>query len=262
MILPRLAPRQRVFLFGLLLAPITLPAAEDLDSVQRAVTEWARVRNETIRLESDWKSERTILESTLKALNERADALALSREVLDAKTAATRKSVDELQEKSKAAAETLDGIDARLRAASAELLRVRPWLPPRLSDALELPFRSLADDALPVGERVQILVTTFNRCAQFDRTVTLSQEAMTLAGGERRMYEVVYWGLSQGCALDRSAKTAWLGRPGKEGWAWEEHPEINGAVEKLIAIHKDEAEPQFVEVPARVTEPPASASQP
>lgn len=240
------------------LVPLLARAEETIDSVQQAATEWARIRIETVRLDTEWTAQRRLLESSIGALKERIGFLEERRDALAAKTAADRRTAAELNDKNTAAGRTMDAVTAQLDLFSGQLARLRPWLPPRLAQALELPYRTLADSATSPSERAQLIVRVLNRCAQFNKTITFAEEVMDPEGSATpRMMEVLYWGLSHGYALDRSGGKAYFGHPTAPGWAWEPLPGQGGHVAQLIAIHQDKADPEFVEVPVRVSSFPA-----
>jgi hypothetical protein len=268
--MPRLAPlRSRLFL-GLILAPVLSAAPESvesagnpapvrsvtsdsIESVEKAATEWIKTRAESVRLETEWASQRELLESTVKALSERAQSTEEKRDNLKAKTATERAELAAAQERNQATADRMRAVDARLKEMKDRLNQLRPSLPPRLSEALELPYRSLASAELGPADRMQITMTVLNRCVQFNRLVTCGQEVLTIEGEPGpKSFEVIYWGLSHAYALDRAAGKVWLGSPGPKGWQWEPRPEAVRPVAQLIAVWNDKAEPEFVAVPAKL----------
>lgn len=211
------------------------------------------MRAETVRLETDWASDQVLLKTTITALTERAQLVEERRDELKAKTAEERAEIEELTLKRKIAADELAIVEERLKTLSTQLIQLRPTLPPRLSDALEMSFRSLADSDVSVGERMQFAMTVLNRCAQFNRSINHGAEVLTLEGESgAKSLEVIYWGLSHGYALDPAAGKAWFGSPGADGWKWEPRPDAAGHVAELIAIHTDKADPAFVSAPAQV----------
>jgi hypothetical protein len=236
-----------------------LGAASDSDplaSGEKAASEWIKVRLETARVESEWVSSRPLLESTVNGLKDRAQTLEEKRDLEIAKTAKDREEVDEMQGKSKAAADDLHAAEARLQALDGKLDELRPSLPPRLSDSLEMSYKSLANPGLAAGERMQLTMTMLGRCLQFNRTVTCGEEVLTIDGeASSRSLEVIYWGLSHGYALDSASGKAWYGSPGPHGWQWVPSPTAVAAVSKLIAIYNDKADPDFVSVPATLSQP-------
>jgi Protein of unknown function (DUF3450) len=248
-------PRQfrRIWLIGLLLVPLHADT-DPLEVGEKAASEWIKVRLETDRLENAWMSERPLLESTINGLKERADALEDKRDHVKAKTAKDREEIATMQEKNQAAGDDLHAAEERLQALSLKLNELRPVLPPRLSDALELSYRSLASPGLASGERMRLSMTMLGRIMQFNRTVTYGDEVLTVDGEQgARSLEVIYWGLSHGYALDRTAGKAWYGSPGPQGWQWESHPDAARPVAALMAIYNDKADPDFVEVPASLS---------
>jgi len=248
---------------GALLCPRLAPAATDpLEAVQKSATEWVKVRAETVRLESEWSSDRKLLESTVVGLEERAMQLEEKRDNAKAKTAKDRDELDAMRAKNKAAADDLQATDTQLKALGAQLIQLRPMLPPRLSQALEMSFRSLAAEKLTPSERMQAATTILNRCAQFNRMVTSGEEVLSIDGESgAKSLEVIYWGLSHAYALDREARKAWFGSPGPQGWQWELRPDTTTVVTRLIAIYNDKSDPEFVAAPARLGHLPAEEIQ-
>lgn len=252
MIAVALNPR-RIFLPLLCLLCAPAMAADDMQTVEKAASEWVKTRAATVRLESDWASEQVLLTSTINGLKDRAQALEEKRAELNAKTAEERAELATLAAKRKTAAEESRLVEERLTALNAQLLELRPTLPPRLSDALEMSFRSLAGTELSASARMQLAMTVLNRCAQFNRGISHGEEVLELEGetGPRAL-EVIYWGLSHGYALDRSGGKAWLGSTVGDRWRWEPRPDAAPRVAELIAIYTDKADPAFVTVPAHV----------
>lgn len=251
---PRPLLRLLVLLSGLAAAAASgaEPSATSVAAVQKAVSDWAKVRQETVRLESTWETERQLLHSTLKAMQERAQTLAEEKKTLAAKTAGERTALTTLAAENAASQAALDAAAARLAKVGDQLAELRPSLPPRLSRALDLPYRSLSDPKLSPGERMQFIMTILNRCAQFNGTISYDEEPLALPGETgTRLLEVIYWGASHAYALDRSGGKAYLGVPGGKGWAWEPLDAV-APVTELIAIYREKSDPHFVEVPARL----------
>jgi hypothetical protein len=248
-------PRPRWTLLLALLAPASLAlAADPLDEVDKTAREWIKLRVEATRLDTAWQSERALVETTLAALNERATLLEEKRDLARAKTAKDREELEILRAKNQQAAENLKTCEARLRPLTEKLLALRPNLPPRLSDALAMSYRSLADPGLPFGERLQIATNILNRCAQFNRLITAGEDVLSLDGeASAKSLETLYWGLSHGYAIDRSSRKAWLGSPQAGVWRWEPMPDAFDRVVQLIAISHDKADPALIVVPAAAT---------
>ena len=262
-----IAPQLRL-LPCLLLSRLLLPASsaagpDSIETVEKAAREWVNIRAETVRLESDWRTQHELLASMVAALGDRAQALEERRGNLMAKTARDRDEFEAMAAKNKAADDDLRAADAQLKTLDGKLVQLRPLLPPRLSAALELPFRSLGRPDLDPGERMQLTMAVLNRCVQFNRTITCGEEVLTVEGEPgARVLEVIYWGLSHGYALDRTAGKAWFGAPGAEGWRWTPCPDAARQVADLITIYNDKAEPDFIAVPGRLGHVPAASANP
>lgn len=247
----------RVTLFQIALCGFATPAfaatapLEPIESVEKAASDWIKVRAETMRIESEWRTERGLLEAVIIGLKERAAALEENRDHVKASTADERADLASLRDKNLKAEEELNAATKRVEAIALKLLQLRPALPPKLSEGLEMAYRSIANPELGAGERMQHTMTILNRCAQFNRLVSCGDEVITVDGTPKSL-QAIYWGLSHGYALDRATSKVWYGQPTAGKWQWQ--PLEGGAdeVARLIAIYNDKADPEFVLVPARL----------
>ncbi|MEJ1973645.1 MAG: DUF3450 family protein [Lacunisphaera sp.] len=238
------------------LVAIPAPAADPIEAVGKTAAEWVKTRAETVRIETAWTQDHTLLVSTINGLKDRADRLQEKRDRLLAATTDERAEQTALAAKLAGSRDSLHETEVRLQTLIDQVIQLRPMLPPRLSEALEMSYRSLAGKEASPGERAQwwgVDGTILNRCAQFNLGVTQGDEVLALAGEPgAKSVEVIYWGLSHGYALDRAAGKAWLGAPGAAGWQWEPLEAVAPAVTALMAIRRDQAVPQLVLVPARL----------
>lgn len=229
-------------------------AADPLKDADDAAGQFIKIQIEEARLETEWSSQRALLESLVRADQERAASLEEARDQMTAKTASVREELDGVRTKIQNAQDDSKVLETRLSELSTQLLSLRPSLPPRLSEALEMSFRTLAGTGVSTSDRMQVAMNVLNRCTEFNRMITVGEEVLILEGEPpEKSVEVIYWGLSHGYALDRAGRKAWLGSPGPDGWRWESKPEAADGVAHLIGIAQDKADPAFVAVPATVT---------
>jgi len=249
----RTSPGIRLLTILVVLAAPSLRAADALEEADQSAGEFIKLEIANARLITDWRSQRASLESLVRAFQERAAAVEEKRDLTKATTARDREELAAIRAKIQNAGDDTRAFETRLNGLSARLLSLRPSLPPHLSEALEMPYRTLADPGVPASERMQQAMDVLNRCAQFNRVVTVAEDVLSLEGEPpEKSLPVIYWGLSHGYAVDRAARKAWLGAPGPAGWRWEARPDAFDGVVRLIAIANDKADPTYVAVPASV----------
>lgn len=237
---------------AVLCASVVRAAPPDpVDTLATLSLEWVKARAETAWIESDWASQRERLNSTVRAFEEQARELEARRDLLKSKTAKDRSELEEQEIENQRLAGQLKGLEGRLKSLGEQIAKLRPRLPPRLSQALELPLLSLADPNLPAAERMAHTMTVLNRCVQFNRTISLGEEIVAAPGETRpKLLQTVYWGLSHGYAYDKATRQAWFGAPGTDGWQWTACDESEAAIRELIGTFDEKAEPKYVPVPA------------
>jgi hypothetical protein len=225
--------------------------ADPSDTLAKLSVEWVKTRAEAVRAETEWNSQRELLDSTAKALAERARELEEARDLLKARTAKERGDLDRLEVENQQLAAQFSRLEVQLKSFDERLAKLRPLLPPKLAQGIELPLRSLASADLPTSERMAHTMTVLNRCAQFNRSITFGEDIIDLPGEAKpKLLQTVYWGLSHGYAYDKTAHKAWFGAPGPQGWTWTACTESVAAVQRLMRSFDEKAEPTFVAVPA------------
>lgn len=250
---------------GLAIAAIlscSLPAADPLHSTEQLAVTWAKLRDENARLLADWRWEKDVLAASEIALQARAEQLRERRDLLKQKYGAESREIGDLKQRADEGRLAVEEVDTRLQASAARVLALRKSLPPRLSQALDLSFRTLADPGVPVAERAQALTTVLNRCALFNHGIHVSEEILQLPGSkEARMLEVIYWGLSHGYALDRQHRRAFVGQSTADGWIWQPADGIAAQVAAAIDVRQGKDDPRFVMLPVQLTNPAFAAPQ-
>lgn len=232
-----------------------LNAADPLETVQKSALELSRLQAEKVRLQSEWSWQRELMQSSLASLQEHLRQTEAQRVEVAKRVVSQEQGWRDVDASNVSGRKALDELSARIKIMSARLRDIRPWLPPRLSQALELPFRTLGDDSLPPGERLQCLLVMLNRCTQFNHGITFSEEIVTAEDGSSRLMEVLYWGLSHAYAFDRAKGHAYTGYPGAQGWEWQALPDAARHVEQLISTYQDKADPELIELPGQIRKP-------
>ena len=244
----------RKFAWSLLplgLLPSLLAIGDPLDDLEKVATEWAKTRGETVREETEWRTQRELLESLIKAQEEKIQPLEAKLETVKQKMAKEETENETLASRNAACVEQLKRFEGSIGVLDAELAKLRPLLPPRLSSALDLAYRSLANPALPANERMQLTLSVLNRCVQFSKILTCGDEIISIEGGTQKLLKTVYLGLSVGYAWDRVSGTAWTGHPASSGWKWELAPDAAAAVSAFITAYGDKAEPHYINLRAQ-----------
>lgn len=249
------SPRAGLWLLaGLLLAtPAVLALEDSLRTVQKAAAKWVDLRTENSRLDTEWVTQKPLLESFVHALDDRIVTLETKRDFLTAKSATDTGELAAIEAANRLGLAETQAAAARVKAVADQLIRLRAALPPRLSAALEMSYRSLAKPDSSVNDRMQFATLILSRCQQFNHDISYGQDVLVVPGEDgERVLDVIYWGLGQGYALDRVTRKAWSGRPGAPGWTWQPQPDATAAITKLMDIRQDKADPAFVTLPAQL----------
>ena len=224
-----------------------LNGEDSLEALQASARKWIDIRLETAQLQSDWSWQKDLLESTMDAIEFKVERLEAEEALLAAQTESDQVKLNERRQEMALLQAQLTEHGEHSQELIGSLQALRPSLPPRLSDSLDLAFKSLSQTELPSGERMQLIGTILNRCLQFNNTITYSEEIIPINGqANRKVMSVLYWGLGQAYALDRVEGEAYVGRPGTDRWEWTLAEEAGPEIQQLIDMFQERVDPELV----------------
>jgi hypothetical protein len=189
-----------------------------------------------------------VLDRELKTLADR------TKEVEATLTEADRKRDTLAQE-----AGTLKDASAQLAAMAAQLeTKVKALVkrfPTPLAEKLKPLTQRLPEDStsttLSLAVRFQNVVGIINEANRFNREITQSSEIRKLADGSSVEVTAVYLGLAQGYYVGAGGRIAGIGRGAPEGWTWTESNDNGPAIERIVAILRNQKPAAFVPIPVK-----------
>ena len=90
--------------------------ADPLEDADKSAGEFVKLQIEDARLATEWRSQRELLESLVRALQQRAAALEEKRDLTKAKTASDSEALDAMRAKIQSANEDVRIFETRLNA--------------------------------------------------------------------------------------------------------------------------------------------------
>lgn len=228
---------------------------ERIELTRDALEKWVETRR-TIGVERrDWALGKDLLDSRIDVLDRELKTLAdRTKEVEATLTEADRKRDSLAQE-----AGTLKDASAQLAAMAAQLeTKVKALVkrfPTPLAEKLKPLTQRLPEDSaattLSLAVRFQNIVGIINEANRFNREITQSSEIRKLADGSSVEVTAVYLGLAQGYYVGAGGRIAGIGRGAPEGWTWTESNDNGPAIERIVAILRNQKPAAFVPIPVK-----------
>jgi FtsZ-binding cell division protein ZapB len=241
-----------------------------------ALTFGVMAQNNTDNVEST----RATLEKwvqTRKIISQEKRDFALSKEMLNQRIELVQREIDSLQDKIKETEQSITEADKKREdlLTENELLRqssqslhdkvgyfetsvkvLLKRLPEPLLQRIEPLTQRIpqkADDTqLSLSERFQNIIGILNEVDKFNREITATSEVRTLPDGTAAEVTALYVGISHGYYTNAKGDIAGVGTAGKDGWIWEPVNEAAPAISQAIAILKNEAVAEYVQLPITI----------
>lgn len=207
-------------------------AAIPAKSVDKLTEQWLSIEAQTRALQSNWDSERPLLEQHLKILRAEQEQL----QQLLSKTQADTSDVDQ---------QRLELFDQQnqLEQDSAKLTQGVTLLRERLAQHhVQFPSALIANTA------ANDALTQLEALYQLQEQIT-TQESVINVDGTPVMAQQLYLGLSYAWFVSQDQQLRGIGRVQQGQWQWYEQPKVDSsAVKTAIAIAEQQQLPEFVEL--------------
>ncbi|MFY9341786.1 MAG: DUF3450 family protein [Planctomycetota bacterium] len=223
---------------------------------------------------------RTALESwvdTRAAISQEARDWTLQKDALQARSDIVKREVVALQKRIAEAEASLAAADVKRRELAAEEDKVKTALAvpdqhigrledrvrkllPRLPEPLRervLPLsQRLPEPGAPtrllLPDRYANVIGVLNEVHKWNREITVTSEVRQLPDGQSVEVAVLYVGLGQAWYAGGNGKVAGVGTATATGWVWRPANEFAPAIQRAIAIFRNEQVAAFVPLPVQV----------
>jgi hypothetical protein len=229
------------------------------EELRITVSQWVETMTKIQQEENDWKRDLEILANYKEGLE--AEIKGLQEQIAAAETrklGATSESSEKINERNRY-------VDARgkfaseLRRLEQKLIDCLPLLPqplkadPKVAQSIEELERDLKRPAdqleSNLSKRLLNVINLTTEAEKFQQTVHVRPELHRDASGQEFNMQVVYFGLAAAYAVNEDGSLALSGKPGANGWTFEETPQLSMEIRNLIASTTGAQDAAFIQLP-------------
>ncbi|MDQ8198726.1 DUF3450 family protein [Pelagicoccus enzymogenes] len=232
-------------------------SASGVGQLESQTDRWISLQSKIAKVEADWKSEKAMLESSIKlleaeqaTLQENLKANKAASDVFVANRDRIRSRVEERRAGLRTLSTPLDTIESTLR----ELM---PRLPSPLRNEVKAHLSRIdssdAESVASTPTRVQALVAALSAVDRFSNSLTSARISRPGPSSGEVSVRVLYWGLAGAYGVDDANRRAWVISPGATEWEWEERSDIYDDVFELLKGYESETDsPRMISLPASI----------
>jgi len=229
---------------------------EQIENVRTLTEQWVQTQGLISQEKRDWTLGREMLqerislvESEIAALREKIDRA--QKRIGEAET--QRAELVEENENLKEAGAALEEIVTSLEWRTVALDK---QLPDPIRERIKPLTQRIPDDPnetqVSLSQRFPNVLGILLEVAKFNRGIEVTSEVRTLADGSMAEVTALYVGLGQAYYTGANGAVAGVGRPGSDGWVWEQADEVAADVAEAVAILKNEEVAGFVPLPVTI----------
>ena len=239
------------------LAQITKPSPTE--ELRVSVAQWVETMQKIQTEENDWMRDQEVLQNYKEGLQKEISELTENLASAETrKQGADKESLDKVAERDRYAGAKLE-LATIVRRLEENLAARLPLFPeplasePKVAQAIEDLNRDLAlpedERQANVSKRLLNIITLVSEAEKFQQTVHVRPELHRDQSGREFNMKVIYFGLAMAYAVNDDGSLALNGRPGPDGWKFEECPQLAGEIKNLIAATTGDQDAAFFQLP-------------
>ena len=251
--------------FSILTFALALPAfaqeraVSPTEELRTSVREWVETMRKIQQEENDWARDQEVLKNYKEGLQ--AEISTLKDQITSARTrkqGGDQQSLDKVAERDRYAAAE-EELTRQVRNMEEALAAAIPVFPePLRKDAkvtqgietlqrnLLLPPDKQSDD---VGKRLANVTELLAEAEKFQQGVHVYPELHKDSQGHEFNMQVVYFGLALAYGVNENGSFALAGRPGADGWKFQERNDLAPRILKLVITATSESDSSFTNLP-------------
>jgi len=248
---------------ALLASPAFATGAAEVADFRTKTEKWVETSRIISEEKADWVLDRETLRATRDLLKQEKKALEEEIAELDASAAESDEERRELLLARGDARRAADTLETELAAMEQAVLALVPRLPEPLQRKLKPLLVQIPEDPeqsrVPLGQRLIAVLGVLAQAEKWNDTATFVGETRAISAdaqaGDAPKVQVrtLYWGLAEAIYVDSQGTTAGIGRPGPEGWVFEDDPALVDEASLLLDIYEGNVDAiEFVELPVEI----------
>lgn len=232
---------------------------DGVDGFRARMEKWVEARTVLSKERSDWAVEKQFLEATRDMLQRERDVLREDIEELEAAQSGADQERRELVLLRAEFQQSTLSLEDKIADLEAQVMRLVPRLPDPLQRRLDPLLVQIPSDPestrVALGQRLINVLGLLAQAEKWNGTANFVGEtrAVAMAGGDKILVRTLYWGLAQAVFVDAQGRTAGVGRPGDEGWVFEDVEDLTPDAKLLLDIYEGNVDTiAFVPIPVEV----------
>jgi hypothetical protein len=236
--------------------PAQVSTAEAVATTRATLEQWVATRALVSKETRDWVLGKEALVARMDVIKREIVALQKRIAEAEANIAEADRKRRELQAENEQRKATAAGLEQRIAGLEQRLLQTLPRLPEPLQAKVKpltqrVPRPGEAT-AVPLGDRYAAVIGVLNEIHKWNREVTVTSEVRALPDGSSVEVAVLYAGLGQAWYVGGNGRVAGTGVATADSWQWRQANELAPAIQRAIAVFKNEQPAAFVPLPVQV----------
>ena len=238
-------------------SPSTAPASGNIAVELRELLDtWANQQKAIAKEKSEAKDAVLILQQRIELLTRELEELKGKKIKAELDVTEADKKKGELVAKKEPIVNSLAVLEKEVPALEVELRALQPLLPDPVKEKLALLFDRVPEADKPtkaaLAERYQNVVGVLNEIGKTNQEVNVLSEIRTLDDGKPAEVKTLYIGLGQAYFVNATGKKAGFGRPGPQGWVWQQDDSLAGDIRFSIGMLQSKSEAKFIRMPLQI----------
>lgn len=215
------------------------------------IKQWITTENLISKEATEWKVKKNHFANLSEIFSEQVKVLDADLEAAQWEDSDFEKETESLKLSISSSEDARKATISFMQSAVPKVIELTKAFPEPLKKELELDIELLGEDVTNtnVREVLRTVIKVLQSSERFNRAFNFYKQVLEIEG-EQYQAQVIYLGLSS--AFFKAGKKYGIGKPSKDGWNFEEKPELSTDIEKGFAVHEGSVPSALFKLPLEV----------
>ena len=231
--------------------------AQEVAKADHMVEQWLSLERQNSSLESDWQAQQPLL-------LQRISLLEIEKKQLQAMLSEKSTDTSEVEQKRFKLIEEQSSLESKqeqltqgVKVLVGQLSGIEPLLPTPLQQSWQQENANLSANVgvtPQISEQLQVALAQLSKLAEFDQRISVLQQTLINQQGEKILVKQFFLGAGLAWFVSLDGTYAGRGQVTENAWAWQFEDSLDSSeISRAIAIFEKQAEPDFVQLPLKLT---------
>lgn len=218
---------------------------KEIAKAREVISQYVDTRQAIARVKNEWKSYQELTQRRIDLYEMEIAQLSEQIAAAEAETTQAEREIARIKEEIQILRDANNIVAQALPPLEDKLRELYQYFPRPLKSKVQRLVQQLGKGR-QASDRMAIVIGILNEVDKFNTEFNFDTDEKTLPGGETKLVDVIYLGLSVAYYADKDGTIAGVGVPAEGEWSWTERNDLAGPIRDSVLYYNGDIKPALL----------------